>query len=239
MRAYIESVIPPVPRPKKGEPSMIHWKLGRVSRACVCTAAMLSLLGCSNPAGPSGSGSGSGGGGANPGAQVTEILWKDGVVGSWFGDVIQPDYDNATTVNAPVIDNITGDTTSLLMSTIEPVVPVQAFELYAPNEDPNASSVVLSGHLQFDAMLANPLVGSMTVAFGSNESDPCFEAVVPLASLNTLNFTPISIPASNLVPIPGCASSNTQIQMPFYISFSNQATGTNLVYLDDIRWTSN
>lgn len=219
---------------------MIHWNLGRVGRACAyaCAVAMLSLLGCSNPAGPSSSGSGSGG--ANTGAPVTEILWKNGAVGSWFGAVIQLEYDNATTVNAPVTDNITGDTTSLLMSTEEPVAAVQAFNIFAPNEDPNASSVVQSGHLQFDAMLANPLVGSMTIAYGPITSGPCFEAVVPLAALNTLNFTHISIPASNLVPISGgCAASYTQIQMPFYISFSNQATVTNLVYLGDIQWTSN
>jgi hypothetical protein len=215
---------------------MIHWNLGRACRTCSCVAALLSLTGCFNPAGPSNSGSG--GGSANPGAPVTEILWKNGAVGTWFGDVIQLEYDNATTVTAPVIDNITGDTTSLLMSTEEPVVPVQAFNIFAPDAAPNASSVVQSGHLQFDAMLANPLAGSMTIGYGSNPSGPCFVAVVPLASLNTVNFTHISILASNLVPIAGCSAGNTQIQMPFYISFSNQATSTNLVYLGDIQWTS-
>jgi hypothetical protein len=214
---------------------MIRWNPGRA--CCVCVAATLTLLGCSsNPAGPSASGAG--GGGANVNASVTETLSTDGAMGSWFGATIQLDYSNATSVKAPVTDSLTGNTSSLLMSTEAADVPVQSMDIFAPNEDPNASSVVLSGHLQFNAMLANPLTGNMTIGYGSNGGLPCFTAVVPLASLNTLSFTHISIPASNLVAIPDCAASATQIQMPFYISFASQAADTNLVYLDDIEWTS-
>jgi len=196
---------------------------------------MLSLLGCSNPTGPSGSNSG--GGGANSGPPVTETLWENGNLGTWFGNLTVLQVGNTMPVNAAVTDTLTGDPTTLLISTNNQNVDSHGFSIFTPNEDPNASSV-LQGHLQFDIMLASAWTGPMTVSYASNVDESCFWTVVNLAGLSNAVFTHISIPASAFTTTPGCSASTTLISEPLYIIFPTAPINTNLVYLNDIQWTS-
>lgn len=187
-----------------------------------------------------------GGGGSNTpppaSAPAMQQIWKNGTTGIWFGNTLTPQavFGNVTLSNVALTDNITGDTTTLRLTTSLPGT-INASGLgmnFTTSVGQNASSYYSTGHLQFNIRLEKvpaPLYDTLTVSYGSDIYNQG-AYTIDMSTLSTSIFTHISIPISLFN-----ANKSSNVAMPFRLTLNQGFINNNqaMATLNDIKWTEN
>ena len=159
--------------------------------------------------------------------------------------------NGATTANVSMTDDITGDnlvlelrkssTVSLELSRYMAVQPYSDPSFYATDE----SEYLTGGHLHFNIKLALPsseitditLVGSSATSSNGTGMQSSSVKLNP-SNYSTSTFTHVSIPLSTLYP-PVSISKFVNCFFEIDITISHIGSNVPVVYLNDIKWTSN
>ena len=177
-----------------------------------------------------------------PPTPTPQVLWANGIVGTWFTNALT-ENPGGTTTNAvtAVADPISGDTSALFLATTS----ANGFYYLSASSAINPS-LYYSGHLQFDILSAQPSssITSMSIAYvnylgSGNCGDYDFPATL-IGTLSTISFTHVSIPLVSFTNTTGGCNGyfQTSVDTPFQISWAGPSGGTTIT-LDNIKWTFN
>jgi hypothetical protein len=130
---------------------------------------------------------------------VTQMLWKNGVWGTWCGTTyiyffVAPLYTAGVDITSTADrEDLNGDSTVLCLSTSTGQISAYIYPTYAGTAD--ISSYIPHGSLQFDIRLLQPVSSYATIIVG----DGCQTQRVPIsaAGLSTSRYTHVSIPFTN------------------------------------------
>ncbi|MFH1230883.1 MAG: hypothetical protein V1709_05235 [Planctomycetota bacterium] len=184
-----------------------------------------------------GCGAGSSSGGSSGATTAkTQLVWKNGSLGAWNGNILTgaiviDTANDATWSSVAITDTVSAGIPSLQLSSDTFSVEWLQFEV---NNAQNCSEF-RNGHLQFNMRLETTDISEIKVTASNGSLTDNTYVVLSVGAFNTSQFTHASIPLKNML---GNNFSIVEFIMMLRITRGSLTPDIPLVTLNDVKWTT-
>jgi|GEM_PF-2498490 len=176
-----------------------------------------------------------------PVAATAQVLWKNGVKGSWWGHAVDVGVAypaQGSVALATVTDTLTGDTKALVYKGNGAAAPYQSNIIFYFSGASNASNYYSTGHIQYDLMLG-PAFGagnSLWTAY-RNPAGACVSPSMPGSGFSATSFTHVSVALAG--GFGSCNDTAMVNRVGIGIPGGETVPAGLQYYVNDVEWTPN